>query len=223
MLYLVIGLGYLIDIIFIVHDSKTKDGLSVFLKTGASLCFVIVAIMLKNSASNTELANFIVYSLIADMLGDFILILRNVFKTKHDLIFISGTLCFFIGHIFLMCMLYKNNPNVIGKSCLYTTIVFILFGLPLLKALEANKKFKAIGGIYVFFIIYIQIYALLSLISLDTNFNYAFLFGYFLFAISDVILIIQKFKKGASIALQPIYRLSYFISQILIAISIAYL
>lgn len=224
MIYFIIGIGYLIDIIFIVHDAKKHDGLSVVLKTLAAACFVCLSIILCKTANSQELARYIVYALIFDLFGDFVLILRNVTNKHHDLIFILGTFCFFVGHIFLMIMLFKNNPNVVGKSLVYTTIVFALFGLPLLfKFVEASKKFKIIGGVYVYFIIYIQVYGLLSLINLETKFDYAFLFGYFLFAVSDLILIIQKFNKNASYTLQPIYRLSYFISQVIIALSIAYL
>lgn len=224
MIYFIIGIGYLIDIIFIVHDDKKHDGLSVVLKTLAAACFVTLAILLTDKANNQELAKYIVYALVFDLFGDFVLILRNVTKNHHDLIFILGTLCFFVGHIFLMIMLYKNDPSVVEKSLTYTIIAFMIFGLPLLfKFVEASKTFKIIGGIYIYFIIYIQVYGLLSLINLGTRFDYAFLFGYFLFAVSDLVLIIQKFNRKASPTLQPIYRLSYFISQVLIALSIAYL
>lgn len=223
MVYVIIGIGYLIDILFIVHDERKHDGLSVVLKTLAAACFVCVAILLSNKASNPLLAKYIVYALIADLFGDFILILRNITTKHHDLIFVSGTLCFFVGHIFLMIMLFKNNPNVIVKSLIYTTIAFIIFGIYMLKTLDASKVFKVIGAIYLYFIIYIQAYGLCSLINVGTRFDLAFLFGYFLFAVSDIILIIQKFRKNTSNTLQPIYRLSYFISQILIALSIAYL
>lgn len=223
MVYIIVGIGYLIDILFIIHDDSKHDGLSVVLKTLASACFVAISILLSSKASNPVLAKYIVYALVADLFGDFILILRNITKKHHDLIFVSGTVCFFIGHIFLMIMLFKNNPNVILKSLIYTTIVFVVFGIYMLKKLETSKSFKIMGALYLFFIAYIQVYGICSLFNVETRFDLAFLFGYFLFAVSDIILIIQKFGKKQSSTLQPIYRLSYFISQILIALSIAYL
>ena len=223
MIYAIIGIGYLIDILFIVHDEAKHDGLSIVLKTLASACFVTLSIVLYNNANSKELALYIVLALVADLFGDFILILRNITDKHHDTIFIGGTLCFFIGHIFLMIMLYINNPSVLLKSFIYTFVIFILFGLPLLKTLETKKTMKTIGAIYVFFIIYIQAYGICSLVNVETKFELAFLFGYFLFAVSDIVLIIQKFGKVKSNALQPIYRLSYFISQVIIALSIAYL
>lgn len=221
MIYALIGIGYVIDVIFIVHDNEKHDGLSILLKTLASLCFVTLAIILSKSAVNKELANYLVYALIADLFGDFILILRNITDKKHDLIFVSGTVCFFIGHIFLMIMLYINSPNVLLNSFILTTIAFVLVGAIFVKALEASKPFMVIGGVYVYFIMFILFYALCSLIKDNTLFDLSFLFGYFLFVVSDIVLILQKFNKKASNVLQPIYRLSYFISQILIALSIA--
>lgn len=223
MIYLIVGIGFLIDIIFIVHDDAKHDGFSIVLKTLASACFVTLSIILSKQANNAELARYIVLALVFDLFGDFILILRNITDKHHDLIFILGTLCFFVGHIFLMVMLYINDPSVLLKAFIYTFAFFMLFVLPLLKLLEAKKIMKTIGAIYLFFIVYIQVYGLCSVFNIGTRFDLAFLFGYFLFAVSDVILIIQKFTKNPSNTLQPIYRLSYFVSQVVIALAIAYL
>lgn len=223
MIYVLVGLGYLIDLLFIIHDNRKHDGLSVALKTLASACFVVLAIVMSKRSTNVELAKLIIYALVADLFGDFVLILRNITNKKHDLIFLSGTACFIVGHIFLMIMLYKNNPNVVVKSFIYTAIASLVFVPFFIKKLSASKTFKLIGCLYTFFIIYIQVYGVCSIIDIETNFDLAFLFGYFLFAVSDIILIIQKFKENSSSTLQPIYRLSYFISQVVIALSIAYL
>ena len=223
MIYAIVGIGYLIDILFIIHDETKHDGLSIVLKTLASACFVTLSIILYGESSNQGLAIYIVLALVADLFGDFILILRNITDKHHDVIFVAGTICFFIGHIFLMIMLYINNPNVLLKSFIYTLVIFVVFCLYLLKKLNAKKAMRIMGGVYLFFIIYIQAYGLCSLVDVETSFDLAFLFGYFLFGVSDIVLIIQKFSNSKSNSLQPIYRLSYFISQVLIALSIAYL
>ena len=223
MIYVLIGLGYIVDIFFIIHDNEKHDGFSIVLKTLASLCFVTLSIILYKEATNKELAILVVYALIADLFGDFVLILRNITEKHHNLIFILGTVCFFIGHIFLMIMLYRNCPNVLLNTLVVTTVAFLIVSFAFVRSLDASKTFLVIGGVYVFFIMFILFYALCSLIKYNTSFDLSFLFGYFLFVVSDIVLIIQKFNKKASIVLQPIYRLSYFISQILIALSIAYL
>lgn len=223
MIYFLVGIGYLVDILFIVHDNEKHDVFSIVLKTGASLCFVLLSYILLTKANNPLIGKYILYALIADLFGDFVLILRNVFPKYHDLIFYVGTGMFLIGHIFLMIMLYINNPDVILSSILFSIILFLSIGFYMLKTLEAKRVFKVVGGIYLYFILFILVYSACSYWNNETRFDLAFLFGYFLFAISDVILIIQKFNKKASNTLQPIYRLSYFISQILIALSIAYL
>lgn len=220
MIYFIVALGFLIDVLFIIHDAEKHDSLSILLKTLASLSFVILAFYLRKYASDYNKASLIVYALIADLLGDFVLILRNIDKKHHDLIFIGGTLLFTIGHGFLMALLYKNNQNVIIKSFIFTVICFIFVEIYIHLRISAKKAFLIIGGIYLFFIIYILGYSIFSYIDIPNKFDEAFMFSYFLFMVSDLILTISKFKKDASITLQPIYRLSYFISQVLIALSI---
>lgn len=223
MIYVLIGFGYLIDLLFIIHDEKKHDGLSLVFKTLASLSFVLLALLLSFNINNRIIAGLIVVALVFDLLGDFILILRNVFPNKHDLIYIVGTACFFIAHIFLLIMLIINNPNVILKSILLASIFFIVFYFAVFNKLEMSKTFRVIGLFYLYFILYILAYSVFSYANFSTKFELAFLFGYFLFCVSDLILMIHKFKKGASSSLQPLYRLSYFISQILIALSISLL
>ena len=223
MIYVLIGFGYLIDLLFIIHDEKKHDGLSLVFKTLASLSFVLLALLLSFKINNRIIAGLIVVALVFDLLGDFILILRNVFPNKHDLIYIVGTACFFIAHIFLLIMLIINNPNVILKSILLASIFFIVFYFAVFNKLEMSKTFRVIGLFYLYFILYILAYSVFSYANFSTKFELAFLFGYFLFCVSDLILMIHKFKKGASSSLQPLYRLSYFISQILIALSISLL
>ena len=219
MIYLILAVGYIIDILFIVHDDAKHDGLSILYKTLASLSFVALALYLVLNVKNTIGSRLILYALIADTLGDVILILRNV-TNKKDLVFILGTLCFFVGHIFLMIMLYLNNPKVLGISFVVSLVLFIGVWIMVLKMTTFKKSFMFIGVLYMFFIIYILIYAFFTYLDVNNAFNAAFMFGYFLFAVSDIVLIIQKFGKTKINALQPIYRLSYFISQVLIAMSI---
>lgn len=223
MIYILIGLGYLIDILFIVHDEKKHDSLSLVYKTLASFSFVLLGLLLSFKAINKVPAYLIVVSLVFDLLGDFILILRNVYPNKHDLIYIIGTCCFFIAHIFLLVMLISINPNIILKSIILASLFFIIFYLVVFNKLEMSKSFKVIGSFYLYFILYILSYSIFSYADYSYKFELAFLFGYFLFCVSDLILMVHKFKKGASSSLQPLYRLSYFISQILIALSISLL
>lgn len=223
MIYFIIGIGYLIDILFIIHDEKKHDNLSIVLKSLASLSFVLLSIIVSKNATNQLLAKLMIFSLVFDLFGDVVLILRNILPNKHDLIYTIGTLCFFIGHIFLIIMLIINNPDLILKSLIMATFMFLVCFFVIFNKLEMNKLFKVVGGIYLFFIIFILAYSFSSYINYNSKFELSFMFAYFLFCVSDIILMISKFNKKASNTLQPIYRLSYFISQILIALSISLL
>lgn len=219
MVYLILAIGYIIDILFIVHDDAKHDGISILYKTLASLSFVILALYLVLKVNNSIQSRLILYALIADMFGDVALILRNV-TNKKDLVFVIGTLFFFLGHIFLMVMLYINNPEVLLRSFAVTCVLFAGVWAFTMKMTIVKKSFMIIGAIYCFFILYMLTYSFFSYIDLNSAFNASFMFAYFLFAVSDIVLIIQKFGKTNIHALQPIYRLSYYISQVLIAMSI---
>ena len=223
MIHLIVGIGYLIDILFIVHDDKKHDGLSIVLKFLASFSFVLLAFVVSKNTNYHLLSKLLIGALIFDLLGDVVLILRNVLPSKHDLIYIVGTSCFFIGHIFLIIMLIINNPNMILKSILLSSVLFIICFSTIFMRLEMNKTFKIIGAFYLYFILYILAYSVCSYVDFSSKFELSFLFGYFLFCVSDIILMLQKFSKKSINCLQPIYRLSYFISQILIALSISLL
>ena len=119
-----------------------------------------------------------------------------------------------------MVMLYINNPEVLLRSFAVTCVLFAGVWAFTMKMTIVKKSFMIIGAVYCFFILYMLTYSFFSYIDLNSAFNASFMFAYFLFAVSDIVLIIQKFGKSKIHALQPIYRLSYYISQVLIAMSI---
>lgn len=225
MIYLLAAIGFVIDIVFIIHDDMKKDGLSILFKSLASLVFVIIGINLLITRQFDIRAKYILASLACNFLGDVILILRNVDSKHKDLIFVGGTLSFLIGHVFLLLMLINNDANQVVKSLIITLIITVIVIVYIAKRLNAKKAIKCLGVFYTSFAVYLFIYALLSYIELKEPFISSFVFGYFLFMVSDIILTIQKFDDKAKNvhALQPLYRVTYYISQILIAISIFFI
>lgn len=208
-------IGIILQGLFIYNDNKYHNGLSIVLKTLASLCFVILSFRL---CKKIILVN---YALILDCLGDFILILRNISPKKYkDLIFVSGTISFFIGHILLSVYLCKLNPNAIKFGIVINLILFLGFALYYLKTLTAPIGMKILGGTYLFMIMFTSGLSISNYIDIQSSSNLLFMIASIIFITSDLILMAHKFNPNSKNYLQPTYRVLYYVSQIMLALYI---
>lgn len=208
-----IVIGCILQGTFICNDNKYHNGLSILLKTLASLCFVILSFRLTNEV---KLVN---YALILDCLGDFILILRNISPKKYkDLIFVCGTISFFIGHILLSIYLCKLNPSAIKLGIIINLILFFGVALYFLKTLTAPLGMKLLGGSYLFMIMFTSGLSISNFINIHSTANLIFMVGSIIFISSDLILMAHKFNPKAKNFMQPTYRILYYVSQIILAI-----
>lgn len=205
-------IGIILQGLFIYNDNKHHNGLSIILKTCASLCFVCLSFRLANKIT---LVN---YALMLDCLGDFILILRNINKKHKDLIFVSGTISFFIGHILLSIYLCKLNPNAIKLGIVINLILFLGFAIYYLKTLKASIGMKLLGGSYLFMIMFTSGLSISNYIDIQSTSNLLFMIASIIFISSDLILMAHKFNPKAKNFMQPTYRVLYYISQILLAL-----
>jgi len=212
---LLIVFGVVLDGLFIYLDDKYHGKSSIYLKTLASLMFVLLAI--HNYSGGNEI--YVIIALTLNMLGDFVLILRNVFKKLHDIIYIVGTLMFLAGHILLSVYLLKLDSNCLIKGLIVNIIAFGILGINLVKTIKTNGiTMKAVGSVYVFVIMFTFGLAVSAVID-NANFkNIFFLIAALVFITSDSLLIIQKYKKSAPHIIQPIYRILYYVSQMMFAI-----
>ena len=213
---LLITIGFILDLIFIFVDNKYHNFHSIYLKSLASLSFVLLALF--NYKTNIQL--LLVAALAFDMLGDFILIIRNIDQKRRDLLYILGTIAFLIAHILLVIYVLKQYPSSLLFGLILGFIVFVIIELFFVLPLVDNKIFIAFGSLYLFFIILTCSVSIVSYINFPSSSLLVFTIGTVMFTLSDIILVYHKFKKEAPNILQPIYRILYFISQVLIAISL---
>lgn len=214
--YLLLILGAILDVVFIIVDDKTHGKASVYLKTLASLMFVLLGI----NNYHGGLTYMIIITLVFDMLGDFILILRNIDKKHHDLFYIIGTLSFFVAHIILIIYLLNMNVEILLTGILVTTLLFIIFSLRFINTLDVNRTFRIIGTLYLY-VILLTFFLSLILSIMEFNLANAILtVALYTFTFSDVILIIQKFRDNSKTYMQPLYRASYYLSQLLLTLFI---
>lgn len=210
-----IVLGIVFQGLFIYNDNKYHNGLSILLKSLASLFFILLGYHLYHGDKL-----LILIALCLDGLGDFILILRNVLKKHKDLIFISGTISFFIGHILLSIYLISLNKEALPLGIVINLLLFLFLALYLLKTISASRKMKLFGATYLFMIMFTSGLSISNYVHLHTSSNLLFMIGSLIFITSDLILMIHKFNPKASNILQPTYRILYYISQIMIALYI---
>lgn len=208
---LLIVVGMVIDTLFIINDNKYHNGLSIILKTLASLCFVLLGI--HNYKGNGLL---VIVALSFDMLGDFILILRNINKKHKDLIFVSGTISFLIAHILFSIYLITLNHKAIKLGIIFNLIFFTIFAFTYLRKLNIDLKMKIFGSTYVFFIMFTSGISISNFIYNASFSNLLFMIASIIFVSSDLVLIVHKFMKSTN-TLQIIYRVLYYISQLLLA------
>lgn len=208
-----IVVGAILQALFIYNDNKYHNALSIVLKTLASLCFVLLAFYFYK-----EDRKLVFYALCLDALGDFILILRNVSKKHKDLIFVSGTISFFIGHILLSIYLISLNRSALKLGIIINLILFFCLALYFLRTLTAPIGMKMLGASYLFMIMFTSGLSISNYIGINSSANLLFMIASIIFISSDLILMAHKFNPKAKNFMQPTYRVLYYISQILLAL-----
>ena len=214
--YLILLLGVILDLAFIIVDDKFHGKSSIFLKTAASLLFVILALI--NYRGGFE--SLLIIGLVFDAIGDFILILRNIDKKHNDILYAIGTVSFFIAHLFILVYLSNLSKSILLPSVIITTLLYALIGVKFINSLNVKGILNKVGRVYLYTI---SLTCIASIIVLFVDYSFSniiLMIGLILFTISDFILVVHKFLLKSKNYLQPLYRVVYYASQLLVAIYI---
>ncbi len=213
--YLIIFIGLILDFLFVYNDKKYKNKLSIYLKTLASLMFVILGFRLYKGNGL-----LVLIALCFDMLGDFILILRNKHKQFSDLVFAIGTISFFIAHILLSSYLIGINNTHLLQSMIINIVLYTCIVAFFQKTLNVHGKMKMLGACYLFIIMFTNGLVITNYFYCRNLSNLLLLIALLLFICSDLVLMYYKYGRYSKKSLQIIYRFVYYISQILLALYI---
>ena len=214
----------LLFIILLFLYLKTKN-LALILKISGSFVFVYMAIwaFFKNP-TNPNYFILVFIGLIFSFLGDVFLVLKSKTDNGFDKIFFLGLASFIITHIFYsLAFISLGSLNIYTLIC--TILTFFIF-MKFFKSLK-NFSFKSMAipcYIYILAISFMLCNAL-SLISCNLN-KTALLFltiGALLFFISDFIISFILFFDNCPKFLGIINLITYYLGQILIALSIYYI
>ena len=193
---------------FIIAEYREKWVAGVALKGAASLCFVILGIL------GSRLA--------VGAVADVLLNLRYVYKKWDKLIFAAGTLVFLVGHVLYSIAVWPRAAIpwlfvIIGAVATFFIMRWIF------SKIDAPGALKAIGVFYVGIVVVLNFLALSALFNNLGAQSLVFLLGTAFFLVSDIVLILNTFGGNPQFKRRMLNLTLYYIGQILIALSLAFL
>ena len=216
-------IGLLIDVIFIRTEYAGEMEKATVLKGLASFVFVLLGAYCHNSHVS-KYGKFILLGLLLGMVGDILLNLRNILKGSASMkVFALGILAFLSGHFLYIAALIKRDSSNLLLAIIMTVIISVVTIPPLMKRINAPSKGLKLFG-YVYLVIVIAMFSCAASLFFKNSASelyQLFVIGGFLFMVSDFIMIYYSFGKKIK-PLRAINLLSYYVGQILIALTILF-
>lgn len=219
---IIIAIGFAIDIAFIITDYMKKYIPAVILKTLASLVFVYLGVRCGMTAGGGTYAHLIITGLALGCAGDFFLNLRFVSSKYDELCLKTGTAFFFAGHAVYIAATVTAGSSVYIAALPLSLVLCLTIITILLRKIEVKKELKPLGIIY--FIIMISTFSFaagLLIMTGATEFTALLAAGAFIFMISDILYILTQFGKIRRSWYNAANLITYYIAQIMIAMTIA--
>ena len=201
---------------FLRTEKKENYVGAVVLKGLASLCFIILGLLV---SPGTHIARLIVTGLILGGIADVLLNLRWVFREKGQMIFLVGILVFLSGHIFYLAAILPLCSRKL--LCVLIGAVLTAFLMAwIFRQITAKMTFKVFGVFYIGAIMILNTVAVGNLLAAPSAFTGVFAAGALLFLISDIVLILNTFGSETKASLRIVNIGLYYIGQLLIALSL---
>lgn len=215
--------GLLADVWFIRTEYAGKMAKATLLKGFASAFFVLLGIVCYAKV-HTVTGRLILIGLILGLVGDVFLNLRNQLEGKKSMaVFAVGILAFLSGHFLYIAALIRQTTSILLLAAIFTVVLSAAAIPPLMKRITAPSKGLKIFG-YVYLVIVIAMFSCAAALLLRTGAHVTtvlFAAGGLLFMVSDFIMIYYSFGKKIR-PLRAVNLLSYYIAQLLIALTILF-
>ena len=220
--FLIVLLGCALDAAFIVCEFKKKFLPAVVLKGLASCVFVLLGFLCFANSVDTHFGSLVIAGLICGAIGDVLLNLRLLLKeSAAQKIFLLGIAVFMAGHILYVIALIGRDPGALYIALPLCAVLSAVALTLILKNVDADKKFKIFGGVYIAVVLLMMSTAISLLIRHPENISSTvFTVGAVLFAASDIILIFHLFGRKKIKVFRAINLSAYYIGQLLIAASL---
>lgn len=214
--------GCAVEAAFIALEYQKKMLSAVILKTIASLCFLLLAVLCLPAAADKTYAGVILAGLAFGAVGDVCLNLRHLVGSRGKAVFMAGIAAFLIGHLFYLFALIRRAPRMLLWAVPAAVVLAALLLWWILKRIEAQGALRAFGILYLSVVFFMACCAA-GLLPLEAASPGAWLFaaGAALFAASDVLLVLNQFGKKRYPAFRAMNLSLYYLGQIAIALTIA--
>ena len=218
-----------ITIVFCVLRATKATFYSLTLKILASLCFIFSAIIaLGMIGFNSTVGILILVGLVCGLAGDILLDLKVMYPQKNDVLFLTGTLSFAVGHIFYFVALLLTNLQASEISLAWALPVSLVLavGLAIVIQLVSKKMKMDFGKVKWAVIIYSIILAFMFFysvcVAILVPMVWIFAGGMLLFLASDLILSMQYFGGQTQKSFIYINHILYYLAQIMFALFILF-
>lgn len=201
---------------------KTNE-YSLFLKTIASICFILLGFVSFWGAAGT-VSIAILPGLVMGLVGDIYLDMKYVYMKSNVFYTFIGFGAFILGHLFYLVFLLTQYP-ITGTGLIISIIIgiiagFVIYLTPDLMQLNYGR-FRLISAIYAALLVFITVYAAALCFTGFTAAKLMFFLGILLFLFSDLVLSQIYFGKDKNTPRNSMLNhASYYLGQILIAASI---
>lgn len=224
-IYVLVAITAVLSVVIVALENKGILALKYVLKTVASLCFVMIALLslIKGGFDNWKV--LVIAGLVFGMLGDIFLSSENVVADKKALgiLTVAGGLFFAVGHVIYVVWLLR-----FVEAFNYYTL-FAVFGMPaLFLALCLTNVMKAgkiapLVTLYAGFLGTMLMGAINVFVQLSPErIASLILAGGILFAVSDTTLAYYNFGHKNQTKVKYLYMTTYYVAQILFALTLIY-
>ena len=213
--------GIAADIAFVCATYAGKKRQSVVLKGLASLCFVMLGVVLY-LAHPTTFGALVVTGLALGALGDVILELRFVWQDRRAVVASAvGTVSFLLGHLAYITALLTRDGSSALLALALCAVLSIASVPALMKRVQVDSRaLKTLGALYLVIAVGTFSVALGCLLTAGvTRLTALFACGSLIFASSDFMLAYYGFVKKVR-PLRAIYLLAYYAAQLRIACTV---
>lgn len=215
-------LGCALEAVFIVLEHKKRMLGALLLKAGASMLFVVAGFVAFSLAPNPPFGRMIVLGLMLGAIGDVCLNLRFLLPGRAKPIFLLGIGAFLLGHVAYLAALAALSPAVLLYALPAAAVLSFFLIRFVLSRVEVAGVIKIFGIVYLCVVFLMAAVALTLFASAPQSLGRAaFALGALLFALSDVLLVLNQFGKRPYPAFRAMNLSFYYLGQVFICLTIA--
>lgn len=217
MVYILMGIGAVLQGIFIAVEHQKKYVLADLLKGLAAACFVGIGIMGYLTKTTDSFGLKLMIGLIFGMVGDILLNLRFVLgEDKGQKVFLLGIVSFLVGHILYLAALIPLSSHALICAGIGAVLAAVLLTY-IFKTMDVKLAFKIFGVFYLGAVIIMTVMAMDVAMVMQNVRSIEYAIGAVLFTVSDIVLIFNTFSGKTRFSMRITNLSLYYIGQLMIA------